>query len=149
MRMNFSSLVNAPCSQVFEAFSDFKNAADRVEGIEKIELIDGDSIGVGTRFRETRIMFGRPSTEEMEVTEFIPGQRYTVEANTCGSHFQTIFNFKPDGDATVVDVELNTRALTLFAKIMTPIGFLMAGPMKKMFASDIEQLKKYCESDLS
>ena len=81
--MNFSISVNAPCEQVFDVFADFKNAPARVDGIEKVEMVTGDDVGVGTKFRETRVMFGRESTEEMEVTEFEPGKKYTVEANSC------------------------------------------------------------------
>jgi hypothetical protein len=107
--------------------------------------VDGDQIAVGTRFRETRVMFGRESTEEMEITEFEPGRKYTVEANSCGAHFQSIFNFSPDGNSTNIDVEINSRPLTFFAKLMSPLGFLMAGSMKKMIRADIDQLKAYCE----
>ena len=145
MNMNFSISVNAPCEQVFDVFADFKNAPARVDGIEKVEMVTGDDVGVGTKFRETRVMFGRESTEEMEVTEFEPGKKYTVEANSCGAHFQTIFNFKPNGNDTQIDVALNTKPLTLFAKLMSPLGYLMAGSMKKMFVADIEDLKQHCE----
>ena len=145
MNITFSRTIDSPIENVFQAYSDFGNAAARVEGIEKVEILTGDSIGVGTRFRETRIMFGRESTEEMEVTEFEPYKKYTVEAYSCGAHFQTVFRFEPSGDATKLDVELNTRNVSLFAKLMSPLGFLMAGSMKKMFESDIDQLKSYCE----
>lgn len=145
MKMSFNRTVNAPVSEVFQVYSDFGNAATRVEGIEKIEILTGDPIGIGTRFRETRIMFGRPSTEEMEITEFEPNQKYTVEAFSCGAHFQTIFRFQPNGDATTVEVELTTRNISWFAKLMSPLGFLMAGSMKKIFESDVDQLKQYCE----
>ena len=145
MNMTFSRTVNAPLTEVFRVYSDFGNAAARVEGIENIEILTDGPIGTGTRFRETRIMFGRESNEEMEITEFEPNKKYTVEAFSCGAQFKTVFRFQPNGNTTNVDVELNTRNVSLFAKLMSPLGFLMAGSMKKIFASDIDQLKQYCE----
>jgi len=145
MNFTLNRTVNAPIDNVFRVYSDFANAAARIDGIENIEILTDDPIGKGTRFRETRIMFGRESTEEMEITEFEQNKKYIVEANSCGAHFQTIFQFQPNGGSTNVKVELNTRSVTLFAKLMSPLGFLMASSMKKCFSSDIDQLKQYCE----
>ena len=145
MNFRFNRNVKAPLEKVFSVYSDFANAPERVEGITRLEILTDDPFGKGTRFRETRMMFGRESTEEMEVTEFEPNQKYTVEAYSCGAHFQTIFRFRPDGDSTDVEVELNTRNISLLAKLMSPLGFLMAGSMKKLFMSDVDQLKQYCE----
>ena len=148
MNITFNRIVDAPVANVFQVYSDFGNVAARVDGIQKIEMLNDDPIGIGTRFRETRVMFGRESTEEMEITEFEPNKQYTVEAYSCGSQFQSIFRFQPSGNSTKVEVELNTRSVSLFAKLMSPFGFLMAGSMKKMFMSDIDQLNRYCEQPI-
>ena len=145
MNLTLNRTVDASVANVFRVYSDFGNAAERIDGIQKIEILTDETVGVGTRFRETRIMFGRESTEEMEITEFEPNKKYTVEAFSCGAHFQTVFRFEPNGNSTNVQMELNTRSVSLLAKLMSPLGFLMAGSMKKMFASDIDQLKQYCE----
>jgi uncharacterized membrane protein len=149
MKLTLKRTVDAPVTSVFQVYADFGNVAARVDGIQKIEMLTDDPVGIGSRFRETRMMFGRESTEEMEITEFEPNKKYTVEAFSCGAHFQTIFRFRPDGNATHVDVELNTRNVSLFSKLMSPLGFLMAGPMKKMIMSDIDQLKSYCEQPVN
>ena len=148
MKIQLNETVNAPVEKVFGIFSDFHRAAERVDGIESIEVLTDGPIGVGTKFRETRIMFGKSSTEEMEVTSFEPNQSYTVEADSCGAHFQTLFHFRPEGDHTLVEMEMQTRADTLFAKLMSPLGFLMAGTMKKCIQSDITELKHHCENEM-
>ncbi len=40
---------------------------------------------------------------------------------------------------------MNTQAVTLFAKLMSPLAFLMAGTVKKCIQSDIDQLTEICE----
>ena len=76
MNFTLNRTVNAPIDNVFRVYSDFANAAARIDGIENIEILTDDPIGKGTRFRETRIMFGREYTEEMEITEFEQNKKY-------------------------------------------------------------------------
>ncbi|MEO1614269.1 MAG: SRPBCC family protein [Planctomycetota bacterium] len=146
MNLTIHEVVDAPIEQVFDVFSNFRDAADRVEGIKRVEMITDGPIGLGSRFRETRVMFGREATEEMEITRFQPNKEYVVEAESCGAHFQTVFRFRPEGDQTSVEMEMTTRAITVMAKLMSPLSFMMAGTMKKCVLDDIRQLKQYCEA---
>lgn len=146
MRMIIRETVDASVEKVFDLFSDFPNAAQRIEGIERVEMLTDGPVRNGTKFKETRIMFGRETTEEMQVTKFEPNKSYMVEADSCGAHFQTEFRFSPKDGKTLVELELQSRAITLFAKLMSPLGFLMSGTMKKCMLDDINQLKQHCES---
>jgi hypothetical protein len=98
-------------------------------------------VGVGTRFRETRVMFGRDSSEEMTVTAFDPPHSCTLEAYTCGAQFISEHRFKPDGAGTLLELSIRTEPRTLLAKLASPLGVLMTGPMKKMILADMEDLK--------
>ena len=144
-KLQLSKTVNAPVEKTFHLFADFPNAAARINGIEKVEMLTDGPIGVGTKFKETRIMFGKEATEEMEVTHFEPNKLYTVVADSCGARFESTFNFQPVGDQTQVEMHLNTQAQTLFAKLMGPLAYLMAGTVKKAIQSDIDQLTEVCE----
>ena len=42
-------------------------------------------------------MFGKEAVEEMEMTEFVPDERYVVEADSCGAHFRTEIRFEDQG----------------------------------------------------
>jgi hypothetical protein len=138
--------VAAPPERTFAVFTDLEKAPETVDGIVKLELLTEGPVGAGTRFRETRIMFKRECTEEMEITEFEPGERYAVEAETCGSHFRTVFTFAPSGEGTRVTMTTGTKALTFFAKLMSPLGGLMMGPVKKVMLADMEALKAAAEA---
>ncbi|MEM7457627.1 MAG: SRPBCC family protein [Planctomycetota bacterium] len=149
MQFSVQQFVNAPLSEVFRRYADFENAAENLSGITNVEILTDGPVGKGTRFKETRVMFGRESTEELEITEFEQDRLYKVEAESCGAHFQTIFRSTIEGDATRVDVDMKTRSLTLFAKLMAPLGFLMAGTMKKCVTDDIDEIKQLCESSVT
>ena len=108
-------------------------------------LTDGP-VGPGTKFRETRVMFKREATEEMEVTRYEPGKGYTLECESCGAWFASEFEFSPEGSGTRVDLEMRSRPLTFMAKLMSPIGALMSGTMKKCVEQDIEDVRKVVEA---
>jgi hypothetical protein len=138
--------VAAAPATVFAVFSDLEHAAGRVTAISKLDLVTPGPVAVGTRFRETRKMFGKDWTEEMEITALDPGRSYEVTARSCGAEFRTLFQFAPEGSGTRVEVHLTPRALSLFAKLMKPLSWLMMGTMKKCVDQDLEDLKKAAET---
>ena len=71
--VSVSTQIAAPVAEVFALFTDLKNAPGRVKGIKRIELLTNGPVGVGTRFRETRVMFKRDATEECKPADPGPG----------------------------------------------------------------------------
>ncbi|WEL92246.1 SRPBCC family protein, partial [Tsukamurella tyrosinosolvens] len=80
MRITSTVTVAAPRTAVFAAFADIENAPARMSGIESVDFVSDVRTGLGTRGRETRRMYGRAATEEMEITAFDAPSGYTVEA---------------------------------------------------------------------
>jgi len=146
MHLQLSQKIDADPTLVFERATDLSVWVDDIQGIEKVELLTDGPVGVGTRFRETRVMFGKEATEEMEVTSFEPGKGWTLEAESCGAHYRTCIRFVPDGGGTRVDWEMTSRAVTLGGKIFGCLGFFFTGTMKKCLARDLADLKQACES---
>lgn len=144
--LNLSTTVQAPPEHVFDIFTDLENAVDRVEGIIRMELLGDGPVGKGTRWRETRIMFKKETTEEMWISAYDPPRSYTVQADSCGSDFFTTFTFTREGDGTKVDMEVRTKSRTIFAKLMSPLGALFAGAMKKLMKKDLDDLKQVAEA---
>ena len=138
--------IQAPASAVFGKFTDFARAPDNVRGIERLEILTDGPIGKGTRFRETRIMFNREATEEMEITQWEDGKSYTVEAESCGAHYATKFTVEPQGDSSIVRMDMQVRPLTVTARLMAPLGWLMQGAMKKCVEADMDDLKQGLEA---
>lgn len=146
-KLELSRRIEAPRERVFEVFTDFDHAADRISAIKRIEVLTDGPAGKGTRFRETRIMFGKEATETMEVTDFQPNRSYTVCANSCGAIFESTFTFTPEGSATQVVMTVTTRPVTMLAKVATLFSFLCAGMMKKMMAQDMDDLARFLEAE--
>ncbi len=141
-----SERVEAPVDRVFNVFSDIPRAQEMVDQIVRIEMLTDGPVGVGTRWRETRMMFKREATEEMEVTAFEAGRSYTVGCESCGCAYESIWRFVSDGDATFVEFEMSYRPLTVFARVMSPLGRVMLPMMKKCLAKDFQALKTVAEA---
>ena len=138
--------VSAPLEQVFEVFTDLEQAEERIPAITKLELLSEGPFREGTRWRETRVVMKKEATEEMWVTGFEPPHRYTVEAQSNGMLFQTLFEFVPEGDGTRVTWTFGGTAQSLAAKLTAPIfGFFMNGMMKRCMLEDLEALRDVCE----
>lgn len=143
-----STTVEAPRDRVFAVYSDIANAASRIPDIKRIEMLSTGPAGVGTRWRETRVMFGREASETMEITEFRPPEFYAVGADSCGIAYRTTFTFREAGPArTEVEMTFGAQPRTIMARIMGAVmGLMMKGVMRKCLASDLARLKQACET---
>lgn len=137
--------VAAPPAETFAVFADIEHAAGRIKEIVRIEKLTPGPVGVGTRFRETRVMFKREATETFEFTEYTPGVAYAFKGVNCGMEYRCRFAFAPEGAGTRVDVTLEIRAMTLWAKLFTPLAYLMRGMMRRCMAGDLDQLRAAVE----
>ena len=145
--LTVSTHVSAPLERVFEVYTEIDKAAERIPDIVALEVLSEGPFRVGTRWRETRVIFKKEATEEMWVTSLDPPKSYTVDAESNGMRYSTLFSFAPDGDGTKATWSFSGTALTLGAKIVAPIlNVLMKGTMKKCMRRDLEALRDVCES---
>jgi hypothetical protein len=138
--------VAKPQQLVFNVFSDIKNAATNVDGIESIEFLGDITSGVGTKWRETRKMFGKEATEDMWVSQLNAPASYEVLAESRGTKYKSTYTFEELGpNATKVVMTFEGQPVSLGAKLLSPLGILFSGTMKKMLAKDMANLKDVCE----
>jgi len=146
--MQLTARVNAPLEQVFDVFTDIASTANRLSGVKRIELLTDDAVGVGTRWRETREMFKREATETLEFTQFDPPGSCTVECESCGALWTTVFTFTPEdaSGATRVEQVMTARSLTFKARLLAPLSLLFKGAVRKAMAKDMADLQRCCEA---
>lgn len=146
MKIEARCVIQAPREKVFEVFSDLNNLPKNVTAITGIEVLTKGKIGEGTRFKETRVMFGKEASEIMQITEFIPPEKITEEASSNGMHYTSQWNFTETDGLTTVTIHFQGKAITLLAKIFSLVFFFMAGSMKKAFIADMQDLKNVIET---
>lgn len=147
MKIQDNISINADRARVFEVFCDLDNAAANIGAITKLEVLAGPAqLNLGTRWRETRTMFGQEATEEMWVTRYEQGASYVAEAESRGTHYRSEYRFTPEGRSTRVDMTFEGSPVSLGARLVGVFGALFAGSAKKALHQDLVDLKRVCEA---
>jgi phenylpropionate dioxygenase-like ring-hydroxylating dioxygenase large terminal subunit len=100
----------------------------------------------GTRWRETRVMFGREATETLEITEWRPPREYVVSADSHGCRYRSVIRVRPQGPGTVIEFEFGGEPYTFMSRATAFVmGGLMRGSIEKMLRTDLAAMKDFCE----
>ncbi|WP_344419525.1 SRPBCC family protein [Streptomyces lavendulocolor] len=86
--------IAAPRDRVWEALTDLPGMPGTLSGVTRVEVLTEGPFRTGTRWIETRRMFGREATEEMWVTACQAPARYVVEAESRGTHYVSEFTVR-------------------------------------------------------
>ena len=137
-----SKKINASSDIIFRAISDVKNLPETNPDIINIEFLTELKSGVGTRFIETRLMKGKKSKTELEITELEENKHIRMVADSHGTVWDSLFTLIPDGDQNMVILSMDARAHKLVPKLLNP---LMKGLYKNGLEKHMDALKDYCE----
>lgn len=145
IQMTLTGRFDAPPDAVFEVLTDIDGYGDWMPNFVRVERLSEGEFGVGTRFRETRRMFGRESTEEFEVTAFEPGRLLELyidgKKGTSGSgEYRFRYTFEPRDGGTDMTMHGEIGGLSGFARLL---GKLFAGGMRKAIAKDHAALRAH------
>lgn len=148
MEVTASRHVDATPDAVWAVMTNLEGFADAISGIESVErLDDGSGFQVGTKWRETRTMFGRTATEAMWVTKIDPGHRYVVEASSHGAEYRTKQSVAPaDGGGSLLTMSFSAKAVSTMAKVMSAtVGKLFENATRKAFEQDLADVAAAAE----
>lgn len=140
------TVIAASPERVFAVATDLANLPQTMSGIDTVEVLSEGPFGEGTRWRETRTLYGKQATEEMWVTGFDPPRSYVVEAESHGAHYRTEITFVPDGDGTRVTFAFGARPVSFVARLFSLLTWMMMKSLKKAMQQDLEDLKTVAES---
>lgn len=147
--MKVSKEVKASASVVWGILIDLEGSVDTISGIHEVEILsDRGGFGVGTVWRETRTMFGKKATEEMEVTEVVDGASYVVVAKPDSANYTTVMAVVATGDSTsTVSMEFGADPKGTFTRVMgATVGKMFEGATKKMITQDLDDIAAAAEA---
>lgn len=128
---------------MWEALTDLQGMQRVLSGVSKVEVLSDGSFGVGTRWRETRRMFGKDATEEMWVTVCEAPERYVVEAESHGTHYTSEWGLRADGPVTTT-VRMTFTGTTSGGGVMGVLAKVLGGvgarAVSKAIAKDLEDV---------
>ncbi len=140
--MTVTRTIDAPPDRVFAAVSEVGNLPAVVPDVVGIEILSDTGSGVGTRFRETRLMHGKETVTELEVTELVANDRIRMVADSHGTVWDTVFRVRAVGERTELVLTMEARAHGLLPRLLNPV---MKGLFKKGLAKHVDAVQEYCE----
>lgn len=146
--IDVAAFTTATPQQVWNVMTDLDGARDTISGIDSIERLDDlPGFQVGTRWRETRTMFGRSATETMEVIACDPGRSYATEAHNRGTRYVTTMSVTPvDGGQSMVSMRFEAEVTGVLNKtIGALVGRLMMGNVRKAMQADVDDIARAAE----
>jgi carbon monoxide dehydrogenase subunit G len=139
--------VAAAAEKVWRIITDLERTSDVISGITALERTDGGSgFGVGTTWRETRVMFGREATESMAVTAIEEGRSYTVESDSRGAHYRSVMRVEPAGQGSRLTLEFGAEPRSASARLLSLTGKLFEGSMRKALHRDLDDIAAAAET---
>lgn len=146
--IDINQKVAAPAPTVWDLITDIEHSHEVISGIRSVERLDsGTTFQVGTKWRETRVMFGKSATEEMTVTAVDPGRSYTTQAQHGGAHYTSVMAVEPDGpDACVLSMHFDAQVSGVLNKTLgAVVGKLMEGTTRKLMQQDLADIAEAAE----
>jgi uncharacterized protein YndB with AHSA1/START domain len=128
--------------EVFGFITASENAPKVTSSVVSMVKLTEGIVGVGTRYRETRLMNGKEHSTELEVTAYEPSQRYAMKNSTEGVETVYHYIFQPEKDGTRVNLVCEIKANGI-KKLMVP---LVASILKKEDGDHLQRLKRAMEA---
>lgn len=135
--------IDAPLEDVFNTVADISQFSEAVPHIVKVEFLTESKAGVGTRFRETRVMKGKDVATELEVTEYVENDRVRMVADSHGTVWDSLFTVRSENGKTSLTLIMEARAYKFLPRLMNP---LIKGMVAKAVGMDMDMVKAHCES---
>jgi carbon monoxide dehydrogenase subunit G len=141
--------IQAAPEKVWSVITDIPGSAATLSGVEAVQLLTDGPYGEGTRWKETRKMFGRSETVEMWVDQVDPPRSTTVKAVQGGADYSTRFNLAPRDGGTDLTVTFGAEVAkpTAASRVMMALfGKMGLAATRKAFAKDLAEIAAKAES---
>jgi hypothetical protein len=120
-----------------------------MSGIENIEVLEKPSHGlVGLKWRETRMLFGKPATVEKWITDVAENEFYKTRAEDGGFVFVTTKRISQSGGGMMLSECHESKPQSIVANVMAiPMALFFKGVIKKALLQDLNDIKAAVEQE--
>ena len=134
---------------IWSAITDISNAAETISGIQKIEVLEKPDNGlVGLKWRETRMLFGKPATADKWITDAAENEFYKTRAESDGFVFLSTIRISEGRGGMTLTSSHDSQPQSIVARVLSlPMGFLFKGVAKKALLQDLNDIKSAVERE--
>lgn len=147
MELSDETFIDAAPDTVFAALIDLERWPQRIPAIARIEVIGNEPIGIGTQFRETRMMDGKPQTMIMIISEMAAAERLVLTAHEHGNDLTATHHLRAQAEGTLLLTTMVLRPRTVLARLLQPLSFIIAPLARKQLRDDLAALKASIERE--
>lgn len=139
--------INGSRGAIWTAITDIENASETMSGIENIEVLEKPANGlVGLKWRETRMLFGKPATAEKWITDAAENEFYKTRAESDGFVFLSTMSISESSGGITLTSSHDSQPQGIVARLMSlPMVFLFKGVAKKALLQDLNDIKSAVE----
>ena len=140
-------VINGSKEAIWATMTDIENASAFITGIDKIEVLEKPARGlVGLKWRETRMLFGKPATADKWITDAAENEFYKTRAESDGFIFLSTMRLSEGSDGTTLTSHHDSQPQTVVTRLMSiPMGLLFKGVAKKALLQDLSDIKSSVE----
>jgi hypothetical protein len=132
---------------LWAAMTDIANAPGTISGIQKIEIVETPARGlVGLKWKETRLLFGKPATVEKWITKAVENEFYETRAEDGGFVFLTTLRISEGRGGLTLTGSHASEPQGLAASLMSiPMRLFFKGVVRKAALQDLNDIKAAVE----
>jgi len=147
MMVEVQVTINGSRAAIWAAITDIEHAANAISGIDNIEVLERPATGlVGLKWRETRMLFGKPATADKWITDAAENEFYKTRAEDGGFVFLSTMRISESSRGMTLTSAHDSRPQTFVARLMSiPMGLLFKGVAKKALLQDLNDYKAAVE----
>ena len=141
--------INGSKAAIWAAITNIENASETISGIENIEVLEKPANGlVGLKWRETRMLFGKPATAEKWITDAAENEFYKTRAEDGGFVFLTTKKISESSGGITLTESHESLPQGFAAKLMSiPMRLFFKGVIKKAALQDLNDIKAAVEQE--
>jgi hypothetical protein len=141
--------INGSRAAIWAAITNIEHAAETISGIERVEIVERPANGlVGLKWRETRMLFGKPATAEKWITDAAENEFYKTRAESDGFVFLSTTRISDGVGGITLASSHDSKPQRLAAKLMAiPMGIFFKGVAKKAILQDLNDIKAAVERE--
>ena len=134
--------INKPASEVFAFMVDFANNAKWQEGLISSEKSSDGPMGVGSKGKIVQKFMGKEMTNEIAVTAFEPGRRFSAKSISGPVQFELDATFEEMGGGTHLTASMKAEVAGFFKMAEG----LLKGELEKNTDRNFARLKEILEA---
>jgi len=138
--------INGSKAAIWAAITNIENDSETISGIENIEVLEKPTNGlVGLRWRETRMLFGKPASAEKRITDAAENEFYTTRAESDGFVFVSTMSISESSGGMTLTSSHDSKPQGIVARLQSAPMFLFKGVAQKALLQDLNDIKSAVE----